>query len=310
MPADYTVFASLYAEFIFLSILVALFVFGWLAYTVLVHRQGVNQNANLEKLTPGTFPKERDNMKAELAWFIGPIILVGYMTFLAWGSTITMWANQPDPNAASTFDMDVTAYQWYWEFEYNEDMTWEETHAAPQGTITFTNGTEGVTVFIWESVRNEFANHTFQAEAGGDIVEIIDGSGMVSGESSNHRKSGHSVLTVSAINSNGDETILGIQHHVAAGFTSINEVWLPNEMDIVWHMNSMPIDDNPAVIHSAFPIEYANKEDLVPNIETTMFFTPQDVGDFEMVCAEYCGQQHSVMVAMMHVVDSTQGGVA
>ena len=61
MPAEYTVFASLYAEFIFLSILVALFVFAWLTYTVLVHRQGVNQNPTLEKLTPGTFPKERDN---------------------------------------------------------------------------------------------------------------------------------------------------------------------------------------------------------------------------------------------------------
>lgn len=310
MPAEYTVFTSLYAEFMFLSIPVALFVFAWLTYTILVHRQGVNNNPNLEKLTPGTFPKERDNLKAEITWFIGPIFLIGYITFLAWGSTVTMWANLPDPDAPTTFDMEITAYQWFWEFEYSEDLTWEESLAAPQGTITYTNGTEGVTVFIWESVRDEFPGHTFQAEAGGMVIDLTDGSGVISGDITHHRKTGHSLLTVSAIDSSGEETILGVQHHIAAGFSSINEVWLPNEMDNVWHMNSKPLDDNPAVLHAAFPIEYANKEDIVPNIETILYFTPQDVGDFKMVCTEYCGQQHSIMTATMHIVNAEQGVVA
>ena len=46
------------------------------------------------------------------------------------------------------------------------------------------------------------------------------------------------------------------------------------------------------------------KEDLVPGIEggTYMTMMPDDPGLFPIRCAEYCGNQHSMMVGQVKIV--------
>ena len=56
------------------------------------------------------------------------------------------------------------------------------------------------------------------------------------------------------------------------------------------------------VLHAPFMPEWAIKEDAVPGLETYLAFTPKESGTFDLFCAEYCGQQHSKMLAKVHVV--------
>jgi cytochrome c oxidase subunit 2 len=56
------------------------------------------------------------------------------------------------------------------------------------------------------------------------------------------------------------------------------------------------------VIHSLFVPEFRLKQDVVPGRLTRMVFTPTLAGTFPIVCAEYCGTNHSRMgaVAVVH----------
>jgi len=65
-------------------------------------------------------------------------------------------------------------------------------------------------------------------------------------------------------------------------------------------------DDAP-VKHAPFVPEWAMKEDAVPGIETQMAFTALESGTYEFFCAEYCGLQHSKMLAKVHVIDKGDG---
>lgn len=319
MPAEYTIFPSLYDEFMFWSIVVGAFTFAWMLWTVLVHRQGVNNNPTLEDLTPGTFPVERDNLKLEIAWFAVPAVLIVWLVFVSWSSLVTVWASQPDPDASTTFEMEMTGYQWYWEFDYLESVTWNEFSGAPGGTIMFTNTTEGVIVSTWSSVMSQYPdNTTFTAtlsDGGTTSVDLVNGTGLLMGESGHpHRAGIHSTITVSAVEESGTETILAVQHHISAGHSTVGEVWLPNDMDIYWYMTSKPIGEGDdiahGVLHAPFVSEWGMKEDVVPNVVTTMYFHPQDTGTFPLTCTEFCGLQHSVMVADVHIVEPVTGGGA
>ena len=92
-PADYTIFQSLMDTWNFWSIIVGVFTFALLLYLIIRFREISPNDASPENLTPGTFPKERDNLTLELTWFIVPTILVLYLTFIAWQSMITVWVD-------------------------------------------------------------------------------------------------------------------------------------------------------------------------------------------------------------------------
>lgn len=51
------------------------------------------------------------------------------------------------------------------------------------------------------------------------------------------------------------------------------------------------------VIHSVFIPAFRAKMDVVPGRYTSMWFEPTRVGEFPLLCAEYCGQKHSEMLA-------------
>ena len=51
------------------------------------------------------------------------------------------------------------------------------------------------------------------------------------------------------------------------------------------------------VIHSLFIPELKLKEDAVPGMETSMWIFSKNQGEYDILCAEYCGQRHSYMMS-------------
>jgi len=56
------------------------------------------------------------------------------------------------------------------------------------------------------------------------------------------------------------------------------------------------------VIHSFFIPSFRLKQDVVPGRYTTLWFEATKVGTYHVFCAEYCGEQHSAMLAKLHIL--------
>src|SRR5580692_5200293 len=56
------------------------------------------------------------------------------------------------------------------------------------------------------------------------------------------------------------------------------------------------------VIHSFFVPNFRFKQDAVPGLAIHMHFTPTEIGDYEIACAELCGLGHYKMHGMLKVV--------
>ncbi|GAB4330482.1 MAG: cytochrome c oxidase subunit II [Bacteroidales bacterium] len=56
------------------------------------------------------------------------------------------------------------------------------------------------------------------------------------------------------------------------------------------------------VLHSLYIPAFRVKEDVVPGQEEQMWFIGQKEGDYDIFCAEYCGDRHSYMLSQVSVV--------
>lgn len=56
------------------------------------------------------------------------------------------------------------------------------------------------------------------------------------------------------------------------------------------------------VLHSFYIPAYRVKQDVVPGMETYLWFQPVDTGMYDIFCAEYCGQRHAYMMSKVVVV--------
>jgi cytochrome c oxidase subunit 2 len=56
------------------------------------------------------------------------------------------------------------------------------------------------------------------------------------------------------------------------------------------------------VIHSFFVPAFRVKQDLVPGMETSLWFTPEKPGRYDILCAEYCGERHAYMRSALVVL--------
>jgi cytochrome c oxidase subunit 2 len=56
------------------------------------------------------------------------------------------------------------------------------------------------------------------------------------------------------------------------------------------------------VVHSLFIPAYRIKEDCVPGMETHLWFLPDEIGSYDLFCAEYCGVGHSAMITKVEVM--------
>ena len=74
------------------------------------------------------------------------------------------------------------------------------------------------------------------------------------------------------------------------------EVVVPVDTNIKLTMSSQD------VIHSFFIPNLRIKQDVLPGRYTTLWFKAEKIGDFPILCAEYCGDLHSQMLAKLRVV--------
>ncbi|MEZ4729231.1 MAG: cytochrome c oxidase subunit II [Caldilineaceae bacterium] len=60
------------------------------------------------------------------------------------------------------------------------------------------------------------------------------------------------------------------------------------------------------VLHSFWVPEFRVKQDLVPGMTTDIYFTPREVGEYTLRCAELCGLSHYKMRRVVKVVEDDQ----
>jgi cytochrome c oxidase subunit 2 len=59
------------------------------------------------------------------------------------------------------------------------------------------------------------------------------------------------------------------------------------------------------VLHSLYIPAFRIKEDVIPGVDNKMWFIGQEYGDYNILCAEYCGDRHSYMLSKVVVVPET-----
>jgi cytochrome c oxidase subunit II len=59
---------------------------------------------------------------------------------------------------------------------------------------------------------------------------------------------------------------------------------------------------SPDVIHSLYIPAFRIKEDVVPGVGNQMWFKAEKLGEYTIMCAEYCGQRHSYMLSKVIVL--------
>lgn len=60
--------------------------------------------------------------------------------------------------------------------------------------------------------------------------------------------------------------------------------------------------DSRDVIHSLYIPAFRVKEDVVPGGNNKMWFIGQELGKYDIFCAEYCGDRHSYMLSKVYVL--------
>lgn len=57
------------------------------------------------------------------------------------------------------------------------------------------------------------------------------------------------------------------------------------------------------VLHSLYIPAFRLKEDIVPGKDNFMWFIAEQLGEYDIFCAEYCGMQHSAMLSKVEVLN-------
>jgi cytochrome c oxidase subunit 2 len=60
------------------------------------------------------------------------------------------------------------------------------------------------------------------------------------------------------------------------------------------------------VNHSLFIPAFRIKRDAIPGMKTHTWFYAKEAGDYDVVCAEYCGVAHSGMTAVLRIVPESE----
>ena len=124
MVAEDTVFSVLYDKFLFWGILVGIITFAWLLYAMIRYRASiVPDTTDVDHIVVGSFPVDRHNTKIEVLFYVVPTIIVVWLVVLALASNTAVWVIPDDEEA---FDVEVIGQQWFWEFKYNDELTWQD----------------------------------------------------------------------------------------------------------------------------------------------------------------------------------------
>ena len=297
-PDEYTVFNILYDKFLFWSIVVGIFTFAWLLIAILRYREGI-EPAGKEEIKVGTFPKERHHFDLELAWFVGPTILVVWVTILAFGSMNIVWGEVADlKNDDNSFTVEVNGLQWYWDFYYQDELTWEDMDTSHDVT--------------W----NNISGVSIDAGAGAVSAVILWGDNYTTLDLANTTTmdvmfDNEIFQSVEIMGSEGE--VLHRWQHIPFDYKMSGDVIIPCDTNVLFNIHSMnperesnfdPTNTYQGVQHAFWLQEWGMKEDAVPGLEsgTWMYVQPNEAGTFPIRCAEYCGKEHSLMNGEVEVV--------
>jgi cytochrome c oxidase subunit II len=86
------------------------------------------------------------------------------------------------------------------------------------------------------------------------------------------------------------------------GRREINELHVPLGQPVRLVMTSQD------AIHSFYVPAFRLKQDVLPGRYTGLWFTPTQLGEFHLFCAEYCGSEHSRMIGRIVVMPQAEYG--
>ena len=320
-PDGYTVFNILYDKFLFWSIVVGIFTFSWLIIAVLRYRDGIEPDGK-EELKVGTFPKERHHFDLEFAWFMGPTILVVWVTILAFGSMNIVWGEVQNLQEEETFTVEVNGLQWYWDFYYHDELTWEDMDTGHDvawvhnSSLTINVGPGAATALVKWTTKDVDQFNDLEFNDHSDTLDLANNTTM---DVIMNQSLPHSVDILDA-----EGNILHRWQHIPERmFEDGDEVYIykmsgnfiiPCDENVLFNIYSMNLDREDdsfdrsntyqGVQHAFWLQEWGMKEDAVPGLDsgTWMYVQPNEAGVFPIRCAEYCGKAHSLMYGQVEVV--------
>ena len=63
---------------------------------------------------------------------------------------------------------------------------------------------------------------------------------------------------------------------------------------------------SPDVMHSLYIPAFRIKEDVTPGVNNKMWFTANLLGEYDILCAEYCGDRHSYLLSKVKVLEPNE----
>jgi len=98
------------------------------------------------------------------------------------------------------------------------------------------------------------------------------------------------------------ENPLGLDPHDPDGrddITTMNQIYLPINKTVIIRLTSKD------VIHSFGLPAMRVKQDVIPGMMTSVWFTPNKLGQFEIACSQLCGMGHYRMRGIVNVVSQS-----
>ena len=310
-PDEYTVFNILYDKFLFWSIVVGLFTFAWLIIAILRYREGIDPKLDKSikeqpQLNVGTFPKERHNFDLELAWFVGPTILVIWVTILAFGSMNIVWGEVQNLQEEEAFTVEVNGLQWYWDFYYHDELTWEDMDTGHDVTWN----SSGLTIDAGDGAASALVKWGMPVLGLSETLDLSNTTTM-------DREFDETIPQSVDIQDAEGNVIHRWQHIPEATelytYKMSGNLIIPCDENVLFNIFSMnpereanfdATNTYQGVQHAFWLQEWGMKEDAVPGLDsgTWMYVQPNEAGVFPIKCAEYCGKEHSLMTGQVEVV--------
>ncbi|MED5308415.1 MAG: hypothetical protein VYA95_03610, partial [Candidatus Thermoplasmatota archaeon] len=242
-------------------------------------------------------------------FYVLPTILVVWLVVLALASNTAVWVI---PDDEESFDIEVIGQQWFWEFEYKDELTWQDDSRVSGIDVTWSDS--NLTIQHSSNIDATNVTVTVDGDSNTYALNTILGSTLID---SQFKK--FSASSVSIEDSEGNELHrwghIPINHKLstAAG----DHLVVPCDDEVVLNLFSHTSDYSElnstywGVQHSFWLPEWGVKEDLVPGLEggTLMWFMADDPGTFNIRCAEYCGLDHSKMIGYVDVVSPIENGI-
>lgn len=155
---------DVYGQIYIAAIVVFVIVFALFAFILVRFREGSGAGR-------ATYEKERDNLKAEAAWTIIPLIVVMWVGVISYQALVEL--DQDANNADAYMTMPITGYQWVWEADYGE---FKVTASDPVGNI---HNMDPIVVPADVLVRYEITGgdviHSFNILALGQTLDAVPG---------------------------------------------------------------------------------------------------------------------------------------